>query len=87
MTLIEAGPRILAALPEKLAEAARQELETLGVRVLTGMAVTEVTASAVITKAGEVIPADLRVWAAGVKARSLKRRRVDWRSTGSGSSP
>ena len=34
VTLIEAGPRILPALPEKLADAAQAELEALGVRVL-----------------------------------------------------
>jgi NADH dehydrogenase len=34
VTLVEAGPRILPALPTDLAEAAHQELEALGVRVL-----------------------------------------------------
>ena len=68
ITLIEAGPSILPALPEKLAAAAHAELEALGVRVLVGMRVTEVTADAVITSDGERIPAELKVWAAGVKA-------------------
>ena len=67
VTLVEAGPRILPALPEKLAKAAHAELEALGVRVLTGTAVTEVTAQGVVLRTGEVIPADLKVWAAGVK--------------------
>ena len=67
VTLIEAGPRILPALPEKLAEAAHEELEELGVRIVTGMQVTEVTADAMQTKDGETIHADLKVWAAGVK--------------------
>jgi NADH dehydrogenase len=67
VTLIEAGPRILPALPEKLADAARKELEALGVRVLTAMPVVEVTAQGVRTRDGEFVPADLRVWAAGVK--------------------
>ena len=67
VTLIEAGPRILPALPEKLAEAAHEELEELGVRVVTGMQVTEVTADAMQTRAGEAIHADLKVWAAGVR--------------------
>ena len=44
VTLVEAGPRILPALPDRLAEAAQHELEALGVRVLTEMAVTEATA-------------------------------------------
>jgi NADH dehydrogenase len=73
MTLLEAGPRILPALPVKLAEAAQHELEALGVRVLSGMAVTEVTHDAVVTRAGETIPADLRVWAAGVKGAGLAK--------------
>ncbi len=68
VTLIEAGPRILPALPERLAAAAQAELEALGVRVLTATQVTAVTAEAVETKSGEAIPADLKVWAAGVKA-------------------
>lgn len=67
ITLIEAGPRILPALPEKLADAAREELEALGVRVMTGARVAEVTNQGVVTAAGETIAADLRVWAAGVK--------------------
>ncbi len=71
ITLLEAGPRILPALPEKLADAAREELEALGVRVLTGARVAEVTAQAVVTAAGESIAADLRVWAAGVKGADL----------------
>ena len=65
-TLVEAGPRILPALPEKLADAAREELERLGVRVLTSSRVSEVTREAVIASTGEV-PADLKIWAAGVR--------------------
>ncbi|MGZ8310651.1 MAG: NAD(P)/FAD-dependent oxidoreductase, partial [Allosphingosinicella sp.] len=67
VTLIEAGPRILPALPEKLADAARCELEGLGVRVLTGTKVTEVTPEAILTEDGGRIDAELRVWAAGIK--------------------
>lgn len=67
VTLIEAGPRILPALPEKLAQAAHEELEALGVRVLTSTRVTAATADGIQTESGEVIPAALKVWAAGVK--------------------
>jgi NADH dehydrogenase len=66
VTLIEAGPRLLPALPEKLAKAAQDELENLGVRVLTGTNVSEVTNEGVVTNAG-FIRAELRVWAAGVR--------------------
>ena len=71
VTLIEAGPRILPALPEKLAEAAHEELEALGVRVITGEQVVEATPDGMITKSGELIKADLRVWAAGVKGPDM----------------
>jgi NADH:ubiquinone reductase (H+-translocating) len=67
VTLIEAGSRILPQLPEKLALAAHKELEALGVRVLTGEQVVEATSEGMITRSGELIKADLRVWAAGVK--------------------
>ncbi len=67
VTLIEAGPRILPALPERLAAAAHAELEALGVRVLTATQVVEATDDAIVTKGGERIEAELKVWAAGVK--------------------
>jgi len=71
VTLIEAGPRILPALPEELAKAAHEELEALGVRVVTGEQVVEATPEGMITKSGELIKADLRVWAAGVKGPDM----------------
>ncbi|MEY2884450.1 MAG: dehydrogenase [Pseudomonadota bacterium] len=74
VTLIEAGPRILPALPEKLAAAATAELEALGVRVLTATQVTSATADAIITKDGETIASDLMVWAAGVKGAPFLER-------------
>lgn len=70
VTLIEAGPRILPALPEKLAAAATAELENLGVRVLTNTKVVDVRAGEVVTDA-DVIRADLKVWAAGVRGPDI----------------
>jgi NADH dehydrogenase len=67
VTVIEAGPRILPALPERLAQAAREELEALGVDVRTGVQVTAVTHDAIETRSGERVAADLKVWAAGVR--------------------
>lgn len=71
VTLLEAGPRILPALPEKLAEAAQKELEALGVRVLTGAQVVEANEQGMRIQTGEFIDADMRVWAAGVKGPEL----------------
>ncbi len=66
-TLLEAGPRILPALPEKLAAAAHEELESLGVQIRIDTRVAEVNQAGVRTDQGVIIPADIRVWAAGVR--------------------
>jgi NADH:ubiquinone reductase (H+-translocating) len=68
MTIVEAGPRILAAVPERVAVAAQELLRSLRVEVLTGERVTEVCADAVLTESGRRIPVELTVWAAGIKA-------------------
>jgi len=73
VTLIEAGPRILPALPDHLAQAAHDELEALGVRVLTATRVVEATADAIVTEHSGAIVAELKVWAAGVKGASMLR--------------
>ncbi|ATG79466.1 MULTISPECIES: NAD(P)/FAD-dependent oxidoreductase [Pseudoalteromonas] len=66
--LIEAGPRILPALPERIATSAKRELLKLGVNVREQTQVKEGTAQGFITKDEEHIDADIMVWAAGVKA-------------------
>ena len=71
VTLIEAGPRILPALPEGLAAAATRELEALGVRVATNQQVCEVTPEDILTRSGDRIAADIKVWAAGVRGVPL----------------
>lgn len=68
ITLIEAGPRVLPALPERIAQPVHKTLEKLGVTVLTGAAVSEVTAEGLKTADGNFIPASLKVWAAGIRA-------------------
>ena len=73
LNLIEAGPRILPALPERVAGAAAVLLQGLGVQVRTGARVTAVTAEGVQLASGEALPAELVVWAAGVKAPEFLR--------------
>jgi NADH dehydrogenase len=68
LTVIEAAPRILPALPERLSKAALALLRDLKVQVLTGERVTGVEADGVVTAGGRKIPAELTVWAAGIKA-------------------
>jgi len=68
ITLIEAGPRVLPVLPERLSNSTLELLEKLRVQVLTGARVTAVEADAVLIADGRRIPAELTVWAAGIKA-------------------
>jgi NADH dehydrogenase len=68
LTIIEAATQLLPALPPKLANATQQQLVKLGIDLKLGRRVTEVTKDSVTTHDGEVIPADLKVWAAGIKA-------------------
>ncbi len=68
VTLVEAGERILPALPPRISSAAHQELSKIGVRVLTQTMVTSADKKGLNTKSGEFIEADLMVWAAGIKA-------------------
>ena len=65
--LIEAGPRILPMFSEKLSERATRDLQKLGVHVRTNTAVREIKSRSIIVKDGDPIPAEVTVWAAGVK--------------------
>ena len=67
LTLIEAAPRILLALPERLSEAATKLLEGLGVAVMAGTRVSAVTAEGVQLADGRFLESELVVWSAGVK--------------------
>lgn len=67
VTLVEAAPRILGGLPERVSAKAAHALEAKGVRLLTDAKVNAVHADRLDTSKGDV-PADLIVWAAGVKA-------------------
>lgn len=69
--LIETGERILPPLNESIARAAHKQLEKMGVIIHTGTMVTEVTDAGFVTRDGDVIAADLLVWAAGIKAPAL----------------
>lgn len=71
ITLIEAGPRIVPALPERLSDATAAVLRGLGVDIRTGARVTAVSPEGVTLASGDFIPSELVVWAAGVKAPAV----------------
>jgi NADH dehydrogenase len=65
--LVEAGPRILAGLPEYIAKTTLDTLTGLKVEVLVNERVVSITDTAMHTASGKQIPADFAVWAAGIK--------------------
>src|SRR5947207_12883731 len=68
LTLLEAAPRILPQLSERIAEAATDLLERLRIDVRAGEPVAVVVKEGVRTASGKFFPADLVVWAAVIKA-------------------
>ncbi|OCR22083.1 NADH dehydrogenase [Pseudomonas syringae] len=68
ITILEAGPKVLPALPDRIGGAVQKALAKLNVDVLTSSAVKEVTAEGFKTHDGTLIPATLKVWAAGICA-------------------
>jgi NADH:ubiquinone reductase (H+-translocating) len=71
ITLIEAAPRIVPALPERISEATTEILRGLNVDVRTNSRVTRVRADGVELESGDFIPSELVVWAAGVKGPAV----------------
>ncbi len=68
VNLIEAADRVLPALPPRLSRATQELLAKLGVVVHTSAKVAEVQPDGVRLADGRTLPAELVVWAAGVKA-------------------
>jgi len=68
IAILEASPRILPPLSEKVAAAANELLRRLDIDVHTGARVTRIESHAVLTASGQAFDADLIVWAAGIMA-------------------
>ena len=66
--LIEASTKLLPQLPARLSEATAHQLREIGVNLLLGERVVEVTKDGVKTLSGKFIQAEIMVWAAGIKA-------------------
>ncbi|MEO6018065.1 MAG: NAD(P)/FAD-dependent oxidoreductase, partial [Polaromonas sp.] len=73
IVLVEAGPRLLAQLPERLGDAALRELRKLAIEVHTNEKVIEVTDGSLKMASGKVVSSSITVWAAGVKAADFLR--------------
>ena len=74
ITVLEAGERILPALPERVSAKAASLLRKLNVEIRTNARVAEVREGEVWLASGERIPAELVVWAAGIQAPAVLAR-------------
>ena len=65
--LMEGGGKTLAAMSEKSSEQSRKYLARLGVTVMTDTLVQDYDGKNVLLQNGQTIPANIVIWAAGVK--------------------
>lgn len=71
INVIEAADRILPALSDKVADGALKQLQKYGIQVLTKHRVEKIDADHVYCQDGIVFDANLKVWAAGIKAPAV----------------
>ena len=71
--LIEGAPRVLPGLPERISAKTEKVLKRIDVNVVTSQRIKEATAEGFRTESGEFIPAETKVWAAGIKAPEVLR--------------
>jgi len=71
ITIIEAADRVLPALPQKLSDGATKALEKINIELKTNVRISKADTEGFYTSDGELIPANIKVWAAGIKAPSF----------------
>lgn len=67
INVVEAAPRILSALPERISKAVTAYLQAHKINVLTQTQVVAVEKQGIKTLNGGFIPSDLTIWVAGIK--------------------
>ena len=68
ITIIEGNQHILPALPIRLSERVHKALNNLTINILTGERITAAIAKGFKTTHNTLIPAEIKVWVAGIKA-------------------
>lgn len=68
ITIIEAGKTILANLPEAIIKETTTQLNKYNIEVITSQRVTKVDSQGFYTASNLFIPAEIKIWAAGIKA-------------------
>ena len=73
IVIVDAAPRLLQALPERLSGAVARELRKLDIEVHANEKVVQVSKEGVLMASGKFIPSGIVVWAAGIKAPDFMR--------------
>lgn len=73
INIIEAAPQILPALSDKVANGALQQLKKYGIDVYTNHRVEKIDANKVYCTGGVEFDANIKVWAAGIKAPEVTK--------------
>ncbi|WP_211824629.1 NAD(P)/FAD-dependent oxidoreductase [Kistimonas asteriae] len=71
ISIIEGSDRVLPVLPLRISNGVQKQLDKLKIQTLTGHIVKEVTEDGLTTNQGEFVKAELKIWAAGIKAPSF----------------
>ena len=69
--LVEAGERVMAEIPRKLADFAQRELRGRGIEIRTQTTLERVTDNTAYLSDGEAVPSRTLVWTAGVKPQPV----------------
>lgn len=67
IVVVDAAPRLLQMLPEKLSDAVARELQQMDIEIHTAEKVVEITEQGVRMASGGFIRSNIVVWAAGIK--------------------
>jgi NADH dehydrogenase len=68
IAIVDAAPRLLQMLPERLSTLVAKELRTIDIEVHTNERVVNVSKEGVLMSSGKFIPSGIVVWCAGIKA-------------------
>jgi NADH dehydrogenase len=68
IAIVDAAPRLLQMLPERLSDSVARELRTIDIEIHTNEKVVQVSKEGVLMASGKFIPSGIVVWAAGIKA-------------------
>ncbi len=71
LTVLEAGPEIMAGFDPELVQVSRTVLEAKGIRIMTGNPITRVDDTVIYLKTGETVEYDLLIWSGGVRGSGV----------------